>query len=217
MVYNWFLNTLESETVLYDVVTRAGVSRELIKSAIKSLCMKGCLTVESAHGLQAAGLGVVDLREAFLRLEAEAEQRPGPVGLIVKAMGHVVRHAPGVSFLTPSEDLNMAVGIAFVRVMVEELFPLQGEGDTHGDLRWAASELLTFRELEPATLEALSVKDRALLAQRLKAKMEMLRTIAPPKNAEALEHVLTQATELLERTPPVDVATFNAAIAPVQA
>lgn len=215
MTYNWFTHTLESETVLYDVVTRAGISRELIKSAIKSLCMKGCLPTEQAHALQAAGLGVVDLRAAFARLEAEADTRPGPVGLVVRAIGHLVRQAPGVSFLTPSAELDLAVGVAYTRTMVEELFPVPPDApEAQADLRWAASELITFRALEPATLSALSPADRALLAQRLRAKLEVFRTVVPPHNAEALEAVLSRAAELFDQNPPVDLATLNAAIAP---
>jgi hypothetical protein len=212
---NWFTHTVESETVLYDVVTKAGISRELLKSAVKSLCMTCSLTVESAHGLQSAGLGVADLREVFDRLEAEADTRPGPVRLIVKAMAYVLHQAPGLSFLIASEELDLAVGVAMVRVMANELFPQSGQTpDPQAHLRWAATELITFRQLEPATLEALSPADRALLAQRIRTKLELLRTIVPPRNAEALELVLAVATDLLDRNPPVDLETFNLAIAP---
>lgn len=214
LVSNWFSQTLESETALYDVVTKAGVSRELLKTAIRSLCMTGSLTTETAHALQSAGLGVADLRLVFERLEAEAESRPGPVRLIVTAMAYLVNQAPGLSFLLPSPDLDLAVGLALVRVMVNELFPQAGPApDAHAHVRWAASELITFRQLEPATFEALTPADRALLAQRLRTKMELLRTVVPPRNAAALEEVMERATDLLDRNPPVDLATFNAAIA----
>lgn len=211
---NWFTAQPEAEALLAAPLARAVPNRDLIRSALKALCLKLHLTDGAAGALFNAGVTPADLAVAFDALVAELPESHRPAGVIVRAMAYVAQVFPDVRMLKASQQLDQAVAIALVRILSEELFPLTGRTpDPDADMRWAVTELLTFRKLQAGTLSALPPASRRLVADRLEAQLPLLLAVSPPAGQLAMQEVVTTAAALLRREPPVMIEELNAAIA----
>lgn len=209
---NWFTDPQTYEAALAGPLQRA-VDRDLVRSAVRALALKLHLTEGAAMALYNAGVTTEELADALDELVAALPPAPRPLAVMVRAVAYVTRLFPDVRNLMASEQLDGAMGMALVRIMTEEMFPLGAETpDPDAPLRWAATELITFRKLQPSTLSALTVPDRCRLADVLEAHVPLMAALVPPVGANALLDVMDKAATLLRRDPPVDVGRLNAAI-----
>lgn len=212
----WFAQSDLAAEALQQPLHEAVPERALLRGAIKMVALRFSLDESAVGALEAAGFGIHDLQAALERLAAALARTPGSARVATRAARYLAGVAPGLRFLLPGPLLDKTVGVALVRSLSEELFPVETEGvaDADAPLRRAFCELVALRGFEPGTLEALDASGRQRLASRLGATRETLIAISPPGAQEALASVIATAVALLDQPSLVSAETFNTAIAP---
>ena len=219
---NWYGAPLAVDAALAEPLRRLPTTRVAMRSAVRGLLVRRMLAPHELGALRAAGVGPLELSQAFTALSAglpPAAGRAGPLGVMVRAMGRVVRNVRDIALLGDELEMQKAIGGAVANALAEDLFPvlktapLIAEADTSIVLRKAVLELLTARTVTADTLERITVLDRRLLARRLEERLPLMRAVVPPARGEALERIVRIAAGQLRLSPPVDAWALDAALA----
>jgi hypothetical protein len=222
-IENWYAAPLAVDGALAEPLRRLATTRVAIRGAVRGLLVRRLLAPFELNALRAAGVGPLELSQAFTALTAAlpaAAGQAGPLGLMVRAMGRVVRNVRDVAILGDETEMHKLIGAAVAHAIAEDLFPpsktaplTSVEGDVSATLRKAVHELLTARTITPDTLDRIAALDRRLLAARLEDRLPLMRAVVPPARGAALERIVRVAATQLRLQPPVDAWALDAALA----
>ena len=221
-IENWYAAPLAVDAALAEPLRRLETTRVAVRGAVRGLLVRRMLAPHELNALRAAGVGPLELSQAFTALVATlppAAGRAGPLGVMVRAMGRVARNVRTIEALGEDLEMQKAIGVAVAHALAEDLFPpsktapLLEAGDMSAVLRKAVLELLTARTITADTLDRVPVLDRRLLAGRLEERLPLMRAVVPPGRGDALERIVRVAATQLRLTPPVDAWTLDAALA----
>ena len=221
-IANWYAEPLAVDGALAAPLRALTTTRVAVRNAVRGLLVRRLLAPHEVDAMRAAGVGPLELSQAFTTLQASlppATGRSGPHGVMVRAMGRVARNLRDVGVLGDDLAVQRAIGEAVAHALAEDLFPasktapLSSEADMTAVLRAAVRELLTARSITPATLDRIGPLDRRLLAGRLVDRLPLMKAVVPPQRGEALERIMRVAATELRRTPPVDAWALDAALA----
>lgn len=221
-IENWYAAPLAVDGALAEPLRRLATNRVAVRNAVRGLLVRRMLAPHELNALRAAGVGALELSQAFAALTTAlppAAGRAGPLGVMVRAMGRVVRNARDLAELGDALQMQKGIGQAVAHALAEDLFaapktaPLSAEGDMSAVLRRAVLELLTARTVTAETLDRIGPLDRRLLASRLEERLPLMRAVVPPARGDALEAIVRIAGIQLRLTPPVDAWALDAALA----
>lgn len=221
-IENWYASPLAVDGALAEPLRKLATSRVALRGAVRGLMVRRVLGELELNAMRAAGVGPLELSQAFTALQAALPPGGGQVvalGVMVRAMGRVARNVPSIEQLGDAMEMQKAIGGAVAHALAEDLFPasktaplLEG-GDMSALMRRAVHELLTARTITADTLDRINVLDRRLLAGRLEERLPLMRAVVPPARGDALERIVRIAAGQLRKTPPVDAWTLDAALA----
>lgn len=220
-IENWYAEPLAVDGALAAPLRALVTTRVAVRAAVRGLLIRRALTQPEVLALRGAGVGPLELSQAFTALAAAlppADRQGHPLAIMIRALSRVVRTASHVEALGDEAGMVRALGEAIAHALADTLFPrVSGADDEANDLskplRQAVFELLTARRIAAATLDAIPPMERSLLASRMEERLPAMRAVVPPSRGDALERIVRAAGIALRRTPPIDADDLDAALA----
>lgn len=221
-IENWYAAPLAVDGALAEPLRGLVATRVAVRYAVRGLLVRRVLAPHELDALRAAGVGSLELSQAFTALAAvlpQAARGTGPLGVMVRAMARVVSTLPDQAELGDALAMQKAIGLAVAHAIAEDLHPpsktspLAAGGNIDALMRRAVVQLLTARTIMADTLDRIGPLDRRLLASRLEERLPLMRAVVPPARGDVLEAIVRVAAGQLRLSPPVDAWTLDAALA----